>query len=315
LKLLFLGSPTVAVPFLEECVRNGHEICAVVTQPDRPSGRGMALSPPPVKEAAMKRGLRILQPEKMADVRAELESFQADVAIVVAFGRMLGPKTLGTTRLGFLNVHFSLLPEYRGAAPVQRALMDGKKKSGVTLFWIVKEMDAGPIQRRAEIDVPVTEDAPELFKRLIELGVCELRAVLSDLSLGKVVREEQAGEPSFAPKIESSEARLSFELSAAEFHNKVRGLRGGPKAYLWLSLPGKDAPTRLTVLKTLPEKEAEGEPGRLVSVDEERGILVQCRLSRCWITDVQPEGKKPVKAVDFLNGARLKQGDRLITAV
>lgn len=313
MKLLFLGSPAVAVPFLEECVRQGHEIPLVITQPDREAGRGMALRPPAVKEAALRLGLPVRQPTKMSEVYEEAAACKADAAIVVAFGRMLKPRFLESTRLGALNVHFSVLPKYRGAAPVQWSLIRGEKKTGVTLFWIVEAMDAGPMQRRAQTPIGADESAPELFKRLIDLGVEELGAVLDDLAAGRVIREEQVGEPSFAPKITADIARVSFDFSADELHNRVRGLRAGPKAYLSLLLPHRK-PQRLTILKTMREDpRATGTPGTLISVDETKGFLVQCSVGRCWIVQVQPEGKKPLHAVNFLNGVRLKVGDRLET--
>lgn len=313
MKLLFFGSPAVAVPFLETCVRSGHEVAAVVTQPDRPAGRGMTLKSPPVKAAAQRLGLEVLAPDKMSDIREALTNFKADAAIVVAFGRFFKPKMLASTRLGFLNVHFSLLPKYRGAAPVQWSLINGEAESGVTLFWIVEAMDAGPVQRRASLEVGPDEDAPGLFERLIDLGVRELKEALSDLATGKVLRTPQEGEPTMAPKLTAENAQLDFELSALEFHNRVRGLRGGPKAYLKLEAEGRKTELRVNLLKTKVENTVSaGEPGRLLSVDEDKGILVQCSVGRCWIIEVQPEGKKPQKAVDFLNGVRWKEGDRLV---
>ncbi len=314
MKLLFFGSPAVAVPFLEACVRSGHEIAAVITQPDRPSGRGMTLKSPPVKVAAERLGLEVLQPEKMKDIREAVGEMKADAAIVVAFGRMLQPKMLATTRLGFLNVHFSLLPKYRGAAPVQWSLINGDKESGVTFFWIVQEMDAGPVQRKVSLDVGPDEDAPGLFERLIGVGVRELGEVLSDLAAGKVSQDPQEGEPTMAPKLTAQDARLDFERTALELHNRVRGLRGGPKAYVKLEAEGRKAAIRVNLLKTrLENTTSAGEPGRILSVDGNKGFLVQCSVGRCWIIEVQPEGRKPLNAVDFLNGARWKEGDRLVT--
>ncbi|MFH2201850.1 MAG: methionyl-tRNA formyltransferase [Elusimicrobiota bacterium] len=315
MKLLFFGSPAVAVPFLEACVRGGHEVPFVVTQPDRPAGRGLGLKPPPVKAAAQRLGLRVLQPEKLSAIREEVAACGADAAVVVAYGRFFGPKFLASTRLGFLNVHFSLLPKYRGAAPVQWTLIRGDKRAGVTLFWIVKEMDAGPVQRRAALDVGADEDAPALFKRLIDLGARELAAALADISAGRVRREKQEDAVTLAPKLTEKEARLDFGLSAPEMHNRVRGLRGGPRAFLMLNMPGRSAPLRLTVLRTTPDEDGgDGVPGTIVRVADEKGILIQCSAGRCWIAEVQPEGKKPLKAVDFLNGIRLQQGDLLSAA-
>lgn len=314
MKLLFFGTPAVAVPFLVRCAASGHELLAAVSQPDKPAGRGMRLRPTPVKAAAEKLGIKALQPKKVSDIAEELQALKPDLAVVVAYGRMLKPKVLDIPRLGFLNVHYSLLPRYRGAAPVQRALMAGETLSGVTLFWIDEGMDSGPVQRKAALEIDPNEDAPGLFERLNELGLCELDKTLEELSAGKVRREPQQGEPSLAPKIDPSEARLDFYTPARDFHNKVRGLRAGPRAFSELKLPGRSASSRLTLLKTaveLEQSEKAAAPGTVLAVERENGILIQCSVGRVWIQEVQLEGKRQIPAADFLNGARLKPGDRM----
>lgn len=308
MRILFLGSPEIAVPFLETCVK-GHEVAAVLTQPDRPAGRRLELSPPPVKIAAFKLGLKVLQPERPAQVAAEIKALGADMAVVVAYGHLLKPDVLSTTRLGFLNVHFSLLPKYRGAAPIQWTLIRGERESGVTLFWLDEGMDTGPIQRRARAEVQPEDDAVTLRAALARLGVRELAAALADIAAGDVRREPQAGEPTPAPKILPAQARLDFARPAAELDGWVRGLAAGPRAHVML------AGRRLTLLKTaLEDPAAAGRPGEIARVERERGFLIQCAPGRLWIRDVQPEGKKPISAADFLNGLRLKAGDRLDTA-
>ncbi|MFH1725612.1 MAG: methionyl-tRNA formyltransferase [Elusimicrobiota bacterium] len=322
MKILFLGSPAVAVPFLEECVKLGdHSVEAVVTRQDRPSGRGLLLKPPPVKEAALRLGLRVLQPRKPSSAVPELRALAPDLAVVVAYGHIVKPDVLAVPRLGLLNVHFSLLPKYRGAAPVQWSLIRGERRTGVTLFWLDEGMDTGPVQRIAGVDVGPDEDALELFGRLVELGVRELRAALADLSAGRVRREPQAGEPSLAPKLKPEQARIHFGMPADELHNRVRGLRAGPKATLEVVAQGRPAPLRVAVLRTGREESAgkrppdgpapEAVPGRILRIEREKGILIQCDPGRLWVREVQPEGKKQYFAADFLNGMRLRAGDRL----
>lgn len=316
MRLLFFGTPAVAVPFLERCAAGGHELLAAVSQPDRPAGRGMRLRPTPVKAAAEKLGIRVFEPQKVSEIAGELESLKPDLAVVVAYGRMLKRKILDIPRLGFLNVHYSLLPKYRGAAPVQRALIAGESRSGVTLFWIDEGMDCGPVQRQAALEIEPDEDALRLFERLNALGLRELDKTLEELSAGKVRKEPQQGEPSMAPKIDPSESRLDLGRTAEEVHNRVRGLRAGPRAFLELKLPGRSSPTRLTLLKTTLASEESGKttaPGTVLAVERENGILVQCSVGRVWIREVQPEGKRQIPAADFLNGARLKPGDHLET--
>ncbi|HAH05388.1 MAG TPA: methionyl-tRNA formyltransferase [Elusimicrobia bacterium] len=314
MRLLFLGSPGEAVPFLEACARE-HEVAAVLTQPDKPSGRGLKLSPPPVKLAAQRLGLRVLQPADPAEPAPELQALGADMAVVVAYGRILKPEVLASTRHGFLNVHFSLLPRWRGAAPVAWTLLSGERRSGVSLFWIEEGLDTGPLQRQAPEDVREDDDEPTLMSRLVDLGVRELGSALGEVAEGRVRREPQAGEPTRAPKLHAAIARLDFKQSAEEFHNRVRALQGGPKPYLLLKVPGREQPLRVAVLKTALEAGAEGpgEAGDLVRVERSRGILIRLRSGRLWISQVQPEGKKPVFSADFLNGLRLGPGGRLET--
>ena len=311
MRLVFFGSPSVAVPFLETCVSaNGWETVAVVAQPDREAGRGMKVRSPAVADAAKRLNLSLRQPASAVELLSVVEEFQPDLCIVVAYGRILKPETLAAAKLGYLNVHFSLLPLYRGAAPVQWSLINGEQKSGVTLFWLDPGMDTGPIQCREQTHVSADEDALELFGRLKTLGQESLKKALGDIRAGNVVREPQEGESSLAPKIKPDFGRISFNMPAAAVHNRVRGLRAGPGCFLSLKLEG-DRVLRLKVLKTELESEEVGPPGTVLRVEANKGILVQLNPGRLWFREVQPEGKKQQSSVDFLNGLRLGAGDRL----
>lgn len=306
LKTIFFGTPETAVPFLRLLAKHT-QVMAVVSQPDKPAGRGLEIQPTPVKKAALESGLRVLQPAKPSEIAAELKALGADFGVVVAYGRILKTDVLASTRLGLLNAHFSLLPKYRGAAPVQWALVNGEKKTGVSLFWLDEGMDTGPVQDMTEIDVDPDEDAPALLKRLTGFGVARLEAVIGDLSVGKVVRLPQQGAPSAAPLIKREDAAIDLSKDAATIHNLVRGFRGWPRATLKL----KTGP--LLVLKTaLPgpsDPQSEAPPGALLAVDRTRGVLVQCgSCSRLWFLEVQPEGKKPLNTAEFVNGLRLAAG-------
>lgn len=309
MKLLFLGSPSVAVPFLEACART-HEVAAVVTQPDKPAGRGLALKPPPVKEAALRLGLRVHQPEKPSALAPELAALGCDMAVVVAYGRILRPDLLAVTRHGFMNVHFSVLPKYRGAAPVQRALMDGAEETGVTLFWLDAGMDTGPVQRVAACPVAPGEDAAALFPRLVALGVRELEAALADVAAGRVVRTPQSGEPSLAPKLTAEDARISFDMEASAAVNRVRGLAAGPGCWFETAAGGRPQRVKLTRAAVASPSGA-GSPGRILVVEPDGGVLVQFRVGAVRVLEVQPEGKKKLSAADFINGLRLKAGGTL----
>ncbi len=306
LKTIFFGTPETAVPFLRLLARET-QVLAVVSQPDKPAGRGLEIQPAPVKKAALELGLKVLQPAKPSEIAAELKALGADFGVVVAYGRILKTDVLTSTRLGLLNAHFSLLPKYRGAAPVQWALVRGETITGVSLFWLDEGMDTGPVQDMTQTPVGRDEDAPALLKRLTELGAARLEAVIGDLSVGKVVRRPQEGEPSMAPLIKREDAAVDLSKDAADVHNLVRGFRGWPRATLKLKTAS------LLVLKTaLPgpsDPVSKAPPGAVLAVDRARGVLVQCgSCSRLWFLEVQPEGKKPLNAVEFANGQRLAAG-------
>lgn len=306
MKTIFFGTPETAVPFLK-LLASRTEVLAVISQPDRPSGRGLEVSPTPVKAAALELGLKVFQPAKPSDIADELKSLGADFGVVVAYGRILKTDVLTSTKLGLLNAHFSLLPKFRGAAPVQWSLVQGETKTGVSLFWLDEGMDTGPIQAMLETAISSEEDAPALLARLTTLGIELLGAVLSDLSAGGVARRPQEGAPTMAPLIKREDARLDLSRPAESLHQLVRGFRTWPRAWLELSA-GK-----LLVLKTRlaepTDPPGEGRPGRILSVGRNRGILVECGTrSRLWFLDVQPEGKKPLNAAEFANGLRLAAG-------
>ncbi len=309
MKALFYGTPEVAVPFLDLTAQKC-SVAAVVCQPDKPAGRGLSLSAPPVKLRAVELGLPVLQPQKPSEIASELAALQADVAVCVAYGRLLKKDVLAAPKHGTLNVHFSLLPKYRGAAPVQWSLVRGERKTGVTVFWLDEGMDTGPIFTRRETDVDPNEDAGALMARLQKLGLEALAEALGELAAGRKRAEPQQGEPSLAPLIRREDAEITtFDRPAEELHNLVRGFRLWPRASL-------DAGSRVLVLKTRlagpHDPPGKGQPGLVLSVDRDGGILIECQSrSRLWFLAVQPEGKKPVSAGDFLNGLRKRAGDLL----
>lgn len=305
LKTVFMGTPDVAVPFLK-LLASKTEVLAVVSQPDRPAGRGMTVSPTPVHAAAKELGLPVHQPAKPADIADTLRSLKPDLAVVVAYGRLLKADVLSVPRLGTLNAHFSLLPKYRGAAPVQWSLVKGETQTGVTLFWLDEGMDTGPIQAQVPAEIGPDEDAPALLARLTALGVTLLDRALDDLAAGRVVREPQLGEPSLAPLIKREDAVIDLNKDAKSIHDLVRGFRAWPRACL-----GKDLVLK-TALAAAGDPPGKGVPGTVLSVERGRGILVECgSRSRLWFLEVQSEGKKPLAAVDFANGRRLAVGSVL----
>jgi len=306
MKTIFFGTPETAVPFLRSLVQNT-EVLAVVTQPDKPAGRGLETAHTPVKAAALELGLKVLQPVKPSEIAAELKALGADFGVVVAYGRIMKADILSSTRLGLLNAHFSLLPKYRGAAPVQWSLVRGETKTGVSLFWLDEGMDTGPVQAMLETDILADEDAPALLSRLTGLGVELLQKTLSDVSAGKVVRTPQEGAASMAPLIKREDAILKLDRDATELHNLVRGFRSWPRA--WLELAAGKVLVLKTELAGPSDPPATGTPGTVLSIGRNKGILVECSArSRLWFLEVQPEGKKPLNAAEFANGLRLAEG-------
>lgn len=307
LNTIFFGTPETAVPFFRRLATRTR-VLAVVSQPDKPAGRGLEIAPTPVKKAALDVGIPVFQPKKPSEIAEQLKALKPDLAVVVAYGRLLKRDVLDVPRLGTMNAHFSLLPKYRGAAPVQWSLVKGETRTGVTLFWLDEGMDTGPVQAVAEDDVRPDDDAGSLLARLTALGVDLLDRTLTELDAGRAVRRPQEGEASLAPLIRREDARLDLSLPASRIHDLVRGFSLWPRAYL--EKPGHP---RLLVHKTVPavagDPPGSGVPGRILRVDRERGILVECgSCSRLWFLAVQPEGKKTLNAADFANGLRLAAG-------
>ncbi len=306
MKTIFFGTPETAVPFLRLLAAKT-EVLAVVSQPDKPAGRGLETAATPVKAAALELGLKVLQPVKPSEIAGELKAMGADFGVVVAYGRILKTDVLSSTKLGLLNAHFSLLPKYRGAAPVQWSLVRGEKKTGVTLFWLDEGMDTGPVQTVSETAILDDEDALRLLDRLTTLGVSLLETSIADIAAGHVVRRAQDGVPSTAPLIKRDDARLCLDRPATELHNLVRGFRSWPRA--WLELANGKVLVLKTEAASPSDPAGKGVIGALLAVERGRGILVECSSrSRLWFLEVQPEGKKPLSAAEFANGLRLAAG-------
>jgi len=240
LRLVFLGTPEDAVPPLRALVAAGHEVALVVTQPDRKRGRGGALVPSPVRATASELGLPVLTPARAGEVVEDVRASGADLGVIVAFGQLLPPSLLGALPLGFVNLHFSLLPRWRGAAPVERAILAGDAQTGVCVMAVEAALDAGPVYARASTPIDATETAGELRARLVTLGTDLLVRTLP--VFGTASPESQTGEPTYAAKLTVEEFRLDLARPAAELLRVIRA--GNPRPGAWLDLDGK----RLKVL-------------------------------------------------------------------
>ncbi len=312
LNTIFFGTPDIAVPFLERT----HELTnvqLVVTQADKPRGRGMEISACPVKKRAQELGLTVLSPEKLKDSFDEISKIPFDVGIVVAYGKIFRPNFIALPKLGLINVHFSLLPLLRGAAPVQQALIQGYTQTGVSTFWINEGMDDGPLFLQKKLDIAPQDNAKTLFEKLTALGLDALQETVLQLEQNNLIRTPQTGTPTLAPMLQKEDAFLRpAQLSAQELHNRVRGLACGPKPKVPFMHNGQ--PEWLQVVETQPgDFSANAAPGEVLAVERGRGILVKCKEGALWLCVLQPAGKKPMPGEAFANGRNVKAGDILFT--
>ncbi len=313
MRTLFYGTPSIAVPYLELAAQES-QVVAVITRPDRPMGRGLAIQPNSVKEAALKLNLPILQPERPSEIAEQIRALDVDLGIVIAYGNILKTDILKATRLGHINVHFSLLPRYRGSAPVPWALVNGEKKTGVSLFWLDEGMDTGSLFSQTEVEILPHENAAQVMEKLQPLGLHLLGNALQKIAHGYYPKTPQEGTPTYAPLLKKTDGLINFENAASRIHNLVRGLILWPRAYFILK--DSSGEKRVSVLQSALETSS-GAPfpapiGTILRVEQERGFLIQCgQGSSVWISRVQPEGKSPMGAAEFLNGRRLTAGRSL----
>jgi len=306
MRLVFLGTPAFAVPTLERLVERGHQVLAAVTQPDRPKGRGQALAPPPVKEAALRLGLAIYQPERVKRPEAVevLRGLAPDAMVVVGYGQIIPQSVIDIPRLGILNVHASLLPKYRGAGPIQWAIVNGETVTGVTIMQIDAGLDTGPMLLTAETAIGAGETAPELGRRLSAMGADLLVEALDGLAAGRISPQPQDNaQATYAPMLKKEDGRIDWNRSAAEIHNQVRGMQPWPGAYTVVR------GAALHIWRARPaEAGASGAPGTLVRT---KPPAVACGEGVLELVEVQMEGRKRMSAADFANGQRLAENEVL----
>jgi methionyl-tRNA formyltransferase len=303
-----MGTPEAAVPTLRRLLEDGHEIAAVWTQPDRPAGRGHKVSVPPVKLLAQLFGLKIYQPEKIRteEAKALFASHNADLAIVVAYGRILPAEFLSAPKKGCINVHFSLLPLYRGAAPVNWAIVNGEEKTGVTTMFIEEELDSGPILLQRETRIGEMETAPELMVRLAEMGAELLRETLAQLN-GITPRPQHDRDATFAPMLRKENGLIDWSKSSFALERTIKGLQPWPNAYTHHQIH------RLIVwrAKAAHAEMSNAVPGEVVA-SEGDDLIVKCGgETMLRLIEVQPEAKRRMSVRDFMNGTHLKVGDTL----
>ncbi|HEY9073884.1 MAG TPA: methionyl-tRNA formyltransferase [Desulfobaccales bacterium] len=302
-RLIFMGTPGFALPSLEALLNHGEEVLAVVTQPDKPRGRGQVVGPSPVKELALSWNLPVLQPPRLKDpaLRSDLAQLAPELMIVVAYGRILTPELLALPKVGCLNVHASLLPQYRGAAPISWALIRGERETGVTIQWMASELDAGAILLQERVPILDEDNYGSLYDRLAERGAALLVEALERLRRGEAVKQPQPQEGvTFAPPLTREMRRLNWQQPAREVAGWIRGLDPTPGAYaLW---QGK-------VLKLFGArvKRSEGKtatPGTVLGLVNQ-GLEIACGQGTVLVRELQLAGHKRLTAPEFLRGQNL----------
>ena len=302
MKIIYMGTPDFAVPALKSLANSQHTVCAVFTQPDKPRGRKQVMTPPDVKVCAQSLDIPVFQPESMKSEEAiELvKSFAPDVIVVAAYGKILPKAVLDIPKYGCLNIHGSLLPKYRGAAPIQQSVLNGDKVTGITTMLMDVGLDTGDILQTAQTKIGENETSGELFDRLAELGgelILKTLTALENGSLTPVKQDETLA--THTSKIDKSLCPIDFSKSAFEVHNKVRGLNPWPIATT--KICGKSVKVYSTRLC-----EKSGKSGTVLSV---KPLVVACAEKSVEIIELQPEGKKRMTAEAFLAGHRLEIGD------
>lgn len=308
MKVLFWGTPDFAIPALRALEDEGHDVVGVVTQPDRPAGRGRKPSPPPVKGYAEESMIPVLQPERASgdDFIAEMKKLEPDISVVVAYGQILRDEVLKLPPNGSVNIHASLLPELRGAAPVHWAIIHGYTETGVTIMRMESELDAGPVLHQVEEPIRPDESTSELGTRLSEIGAEALIETLAMIEAGAANAEEQDHKrATYAPKVGREMARLDWSLPAIEVARWIRGLDSVPGAW---SRQADGQPVKLFAPRV---EVVSGRPGEVLEVDPEVGILIAAGHEAVRVREVQPAGKRRMGAGEWVRGRGIAAGDTL----
>ncbi len=305
MRVVFFGTPVFAVPTLDALLESSHAVAGVVTQPDRPRGRGQKTTASPVKESAVAAGLPVLQPPsvKAAEFANDLSALKADIAVVAAYGQILTQQLLDTTRLGMVNVHASLLPRYRGAAPVHRAVINGDTETGVTIMKMVKALDAGPMIATERVAITAEQTSDELERELARVGAQLLVRTLDDIAAGRHQETPQnESEATYAPRLAKDEGRIDWAWPALRIHNLIRGLHPWPHAVTFAS--GR----RLILHRSRAAVGAAAKrPGTIVEAGGEH-IRVATGDGVLDLLELQAEGGRPMSAREFLAGHPLAPG-------
>ena len=309
MKLIFMGTPDFSVGTLEALIAAGHEITLVVSQPDKPKGRGHELAPTPVKETALKHGLKVFQPKRLKDPETikTLEETPADAIVVIAFGQIVPASILHMKKYGCINVHGSLLPKYRGAAPIQWAVIDGERESGVTIMQMDEGLDTGDMLLKGSVVLDEKETSGSLFDKLSALGASLCVEALEKLEKGELTPEKQGESPTeYARMLTKEMGELDFSRDAVTLERLIRGFNPWPSAYTRLG----DKTLKIWAADVCEKQDPKKQPGTVTEVAKQ-DFTVACGEGALKITELQLQGKKRMDAAAFLRGYHLEAGMKL----
>jgi methionyl-tRNA formyltransferase len=318
MRIVFAGSGTFGLPSLRALVEGGQDVVLIVTQPDRPAGRGQQVRAGPVKWFARERNIPLIQPEDINAAAAVRRVRQAapDLILVIAFGQKIGPNLLALPRCGAVNLHASLLPNYRGAAPINWALINGEIETGLTVIGMTDQIDAGDILGQRATAVEPRETADELADRLSKLGARLVTEVVREIPLEEVERRRQNdSQATSAPRLKKSDGQIDWSRSAQEVYNRIRGTTPWPGAFTHLAVGGGKPAVRLVIDKAalVPAWLGKADPGEIVAAGP-GGVDVAAAKGAVRLLALTPAGKRAISAADFVNGYRVKPGMRLLGA-
>jgi len=308
MKVLFMGTPDIAASVLKAIIESDHEVIGVVTQEDKPKGRGKSLAMPPVKEVALEHGIEVFQPHIIKEESAiqRLREFDADIFVVAAYGKILSKEILTMPKYGCINVHASLLPKYRGAAPIQWSIIDGEKLTGVTIMQMDEGLDTGDMLYKSVVEIADNDTADSLYDKLSKCGSSLITEALDRIAEGDIhpVKQDDS-KATYAKMLDKSLGKLNFSKTAAEIERLVRGLNSWPGTYAYIN--GK----MLKVWETaLTDMESNGEPGTVHSVNNGR-LFVNTGDKALELKSIQLEGKKRMDVKSFMLGYKIAEGDKL----
>ncbi|MGW5888472.1 methionyl-tRNA formyltransferase [Priestia megaterium] len=304
MKVVFMGTPDFSVPVLQTLLKDGYEVVAVVTQPDRPKGRKRVLTPPPVKVEALKHEIPVLQPEKirLEEEYQQVLAYEPDLIVTAAFGQILPTPILEAPKYGCINVHASLLPELRGGAPIHYSILQGKPKTGVTIMYMVEKLDAGDILTQVEVPIEERDHVGTLHDKLSAAGAKLLSETIPSLVKGEITPVKQNdGEATFASNIKREQEKIDWSRTGEEIYNHIRGLHPWPVAYT-------TADGQVMKIWWGEKVSASGKPGTVLSLEEDGFVVATGNETAIKVTELQPAGKKRMDAAQYLRGTSVEVG-------